>query len=131
MTSDLSLFDSSDALTVKREERSRAYARDARPTLTGQPLARNSDPVTSHTAAKSAKKKSAELERAIRWWVSKQREPKSAFDIADALCGSSWQHDTVRSAVSRAGLHAVDTLGRTRGGRQCIRYVLRSDACAQ
>lgn len=88
------------------------------------PAARRSDPVTSHTAADCVKPGSRELVYAIRWWVSKQSEPKSAFDIADAIYGPRWQHDTVRSCVSRAGLHAVDSKGRTKGGRPCLRYVL-------
>lgn len=90
--------------------------------------ARKSDPVTSHIAADCVKPGRRELVYAIRWWVSKQSEPKSAFDIADAIYGPRWQHDTVRTCVSRAGLHAVDSKGRTKGGRPCLRYVLKDGA---
>lgn len=95
-------------------------------TLFDQPRARVSDPLPSHTAADCVKPGSKELVEAIRWWVSKQPEPKSAFEIAAAIAGQRWQGDTVRTAVSRAGLHAVDVNGRTPGGRRCTRYVLRS-----
>lgn len=86
--------------------------------------ARRTDPVTSHAAGRIVQPANSELIKAIRWYVSKKTEPVSAFDIADALCGPRWQHDTVRTAVSRSGLHCVDSDGRTPGGRRCTRYVL-------
>lgn len=91
-----------------------------------EPRARWSDPSTSHTAAECVKPGSRPLVEAIRWWISKQSEPKTAFQIADAIAGYRWQPDTVRTCVSRAGLHAVDNEGRTPGNRRCLRYVLGS-----
>lgn len=91
------------------------------------PTARNSDPTTSHEAAAAARRGNSELIKTIRWWLSKQSEPKSAFQISAAVAGYRWQSDTVRTAVSRAGLHAVDNEGRTPGDRRCLRYVLRAD----
>lgn len=86
--------------------------------------ARGTDPVTSHEAGVIARRGARELEAAIRWWVERQPEPVSAFDIARALSGYRWSSATVRSAVSRANLHAVDTLGTTDRNRRCLRYRL-------
>lgn len=89
-----------------------------------EPKFRYTDPVTSREAAQAAKRGNAELIKTIRWYVGKQSEPKSAFQIARAIAGYRWQLDTVRTAVSRAGLHAVDRNGVTESGRRCLRYVL-------
>lgn len=94
------------------------------PTLFDEPVARFADPVTSREAASVVRRGNQELITAIRWWVSKQSEPVSAFQIARAICGNRWQSDTVRSAVSRASLTAVDSNGVTDAGRRCLRYSL-------
>lgn len=87
------------------------------------PRARTTDPITAQEAAESVKPANGELVAAIRRHVY-MYGPLSAFEIADALEGR-WQHDTIRSAVSRAGLSKCDFWGVTPGGRRCTLYVLR------
>ena len=84
--------------------------------------ARATDPETSHAAARHVSASRKELYDAIRWWMERQSEPKTRFEIADMLYGPKWQHDTIRSAVSGAGLTEADRLGRSPSGRACIRY---------
>lgn len=91
-----------------------------------QPKARASDPMTAHEAAASVRPASRELIDAIVWWVGKQPQPVSAFQIADAIAGARWSHATVRTAVSRAGLWAVDADGVTPRRRKCLRYRVRA-----
>ena len=86
--------------------------------------ARLTDPETSHEAGAKSRKSRKELVAAIRWWVARQSEPVSQFDIADALCGPAWSHATVRSACSAAGLFCVDTLGKSPRGSRCTRYLI-------
>jgi hypothetical protein len=88
------------------------------------PRARKRDPQTSREAAERVKPGNAELVYAIRWWVGLQREPKSQFDIADALHCRRWQRDTIRSAVSRSRLVEHKNACRTPGGRKCNGYSL-------
>lgn len=64
------------------------------------PRARRTDIPTAHEAANVLKAGEPELEAAIRRWVF-GHGPHTAFQIADALAGGRWQHDTIRSAVSR------------------------------
>ncbi len=98
------------------------------PSLFDTPRARATDPTTAHEAAKITRPGNAELINAIRWYVQRRPAPVSAYEIADAIAGYRWQHDTVRTAVSRAGLHCVDTDGLTPRGRRCTRYVLSERA---
>lgn len=62
--------------------------------------ARRTDLPTAHEAASVVQPGAQELEQAIRRWVF-GHGPHTAFQIADALAGPRWQHDTIRSAVSR------------------------------
>jgi hypothetical protein len=92
------------------------------------PLARDTDPITSHEAAASVRDNS-ELIRYIRSYV-RVHGPVDAFTIADAVqnrYGQRWQEDTIRSACARAGLEKHDTVyALTPGGRRCCCYVLRT-----
>ncbi len=85
------------------------------------PLARKSDPQTSHQAARTVAPGNSELIRAIRWFVER-RGPVTAFEIGDAIAGARWSHATVRTAVARAGLVVVDERGVSPRGRACTRY---------
>lgn len=91
-----------------------------------RPRARATDPETSRRAAAVTEPGNNELIRLIRSHVYLYG-PKTAFEIADALAGNRWQHDTIRSAVSRAGLSTCDFKGVTPGGRPCTLYVLRTE----
>lgn len=89
------------------------------------PLARSSDPQPSHDAAESVKPSNEKVIRAIREYV-RLYGPCSRFDIADSLHRQlGVQHDTIRTAVSRAGLEAHTYRGVSPSGRLCTLYVLR------
>lgn len=97
---------------------------DPRAVVTRQARARREDPSPSHEAAARVNDGSKELQAAVRWWVSKRREPVTAFQIAAALCGQRWSYQTVLSGVSRSGLTVVDEEGESPRGRRCTRYSL-------
>lgn len=86
---------------------------------------RASDPPTSTAAAAVARRGRAELIGAIAWWLRLQREPRTAFDVANAIAGARWSNASVRTALHRVpNLIVVDELGVTPRGRRCQRYVL-------
>lgn len=91
------------------------------------PLARASDPPTAHIAAAKVKPASKELIEAIHWYMDRQSTPKTAFQIADALCGRRWAHQTVVTCVSRAALYVYDELGESPRGQACRRYLRDGD----
>lgn len=98
-------------------------------TFHAQPVARASDPGTSHKAAMRAKPGNsvlvAEIRRVVGEW--NQGDPMDAFHIArvvESQYPRRWSEGTIRTAVSRAGLRAVDTEGRSPRGQRCIRYSL-------
>ncbi len=94
------------------------------------PLARLSDPSTSHEAARILTPGNAELEQAIRKCVYIYG-PLTAWEIADRVAGSRWQYDTVRSGCARAGLRKVEGTGaRSPGGRPCVLYALDVESTA-
>lgn len=96
------------------------------PSLFDQPRARASDPETAHEAAAVVKPASSALIAAIRWTLQGGAR-LSAFDIAAAVereHPGRWDEGTVRTAVSRAGLRAVDTGGTSPRGQRCCRYSL-------
>lgn len=98
------------------------------PTLFDQlePRARRSDPVTSHEAAAKVAPGRSELVEAIRWTLH-GCEPATAFEIAAAVERSHpgrWDEGTVRTAIKRADLVAVDDLGISPRGIRCLRFVL-------
>lgn len=93
------------------------------------PLARNSDPVTSREAAERVKPGNGELVRAIRFAVGVHAHdpayPWTAFDIAEQVevdYPGRWAESTIRTAVSRAGLTAVDVKGKSPRGQRCVRF---------
>lgn len=86
------------------------------------PRARATDPHTSHLAAAVIEPGLNEMQVAIRRFV-RVNGPATAFEIADAVAGDRWQHDSVRAEVARL-LNKSDSLGRSPGGRPCVRYEL-------
>ncbi len=89
--------------------------------LFDQPHARNSDPNSSHQAAAVMRPGSDHLIGLIRSFVASYG-PSTAYEIANAVAGSRYQHDSVRSACSRAGLVKLEGQGRSPGNRPCCKY---------
>lgn len=98
-------------------------------------LARRSDPVTAHQAAKKVESGNGPLMAAIRQVVASREQtvegPVDAYQIARlvfAVFGGRWQEDSIRTAVSRAPfLKHVDNDGLHRG-RAVRRYQLKDGA---
>lgn len=85
---------------------------------------RLTDPDTSRSAPKRIRVSKKQLENAIIATVRNARSPMTAFEIADVVAPKlGVQHDTVRSAVSRAKLPVCETKGRSPAGRPCAMYV--------
>lgn len=105
-------------------------------TLFDLPKARASDPSPSHLAAARVKPARRALVEAIREVVGATQVarlpsgPITAFTIAqmvEQLYPRRWDSSTVRTAISTAGLRAVDTEGVSPRGQRCIRYELGPD----
>lgn len=95
----------------------------------GEPRARRADAPTAHEAASVMKPGNEDCIARIRRWMF-GHGPATAFQIADALVTEGrWQHDTIRSAVCRAGLVEVGTEPRHgTHGRHVIVYGLYVDS---
>jgi hypothetical protein len=88
------------------------------------PVARATDPVTSHAAAKSVRAGNDDLIGRIRQ-VTATYGPLTAFEIARMVGSQSpdrWDEGTIRTAIARAELVPAGE-GRSPRGRRCITYV--------
>lgn len=83
-------------------------------TRLSEPLARRTDPATSHEAASVVSAGNEDLVTAIRRWVW-SHGPATHDEIANALEGERWTHGTVVTGCARADLSLVATDFNKRG----------------
>lgn len=92
---------------------------------------RLTDPSTSDAAAERVRPGRSALIEAIRdvlapTW-SPYKQPLTAFEIAERVeqvFPRRWDEGSIRSAISRAGLRAVDNKGVSPRGSRCLRFSL-------
>jgi hypothetical protein len=93
------------------------------------PLARSTDPETSHMAGEAVRPAQDLLKQTIRAYV-RQYPMSSAFQIAEGILAmpafkDRWDEGTIRAACSRADLDEHLKQGRSPRGQKCTVYSVR------